>query len=642
MRRVSENNYAALNMFGKGKHGFQPGDKSTGAIATIPGAAFMNSVQEEIANAIEKSGVELNPEDNTQLFGAIKALAASSVPSIDALRQHTGTGAINVLGYYAGKPGIGGGVFVADEADKTTPDNGGTVIVAADGVRWRRQISGGRVSLADFGAIPDGSDCGALINMAFDACAGKYLLAAAAGVYMTSVELKAPTGLVFVGAGMYHTEIRAAKSLPPISNLLTNKSNNYEKREEYDHSITISDIGFDADWRGRYSIGAHINNQACGLKFSAVRHSRLINVRVARAALHCFDICADQYVDTGDVTANATNQSEHILLRGCVAENPYRDDAFTTHNSRHITFEDCVAIFDGTVSALGNTQQGFEADEGSSEIVFKNCYAKGFFCGYQSKGHATTKPAEAVSMINCEADGCACGAMISVGHNPTGKPGYEPQSAALRDFVISNPVGHANLLSPVALLIYGADGVIVDGITINGAANIVVEQGAGKVQLSNINFKDDVGSGYLGLIELRNTLNSLADIKINNINVSIGQTIPAVYKNSSAFRMVLSNAWIAGNSSSSVGVWMRRSPRDVVTGLLCGSGKSIWLEGDGVTLTGDVELKAYNKIFMAGNPVLTSPAIKAPVGTVITSQVGEEWVQRSADINSPNWVKTIN
>ena len=174
---------------------------------------------------------------------------------------------------------------------------------------------------------------------------------------------------------MYRTLIKAAPSLPAIANLLTNKSNNYGTRTAYDHSIHIADIAFDADWRGRYSIGTPINNQACGVKFSAVRLSSLINVRVINAALHCFDICADQYVDTGDVTANAANQSEHILLRGCVAANPYRDDAFTTHNSRHITFEDCIALFDGSISSIGNTQQGFEADEGSSNVVFKKCYA---------------------------------------------------------------------------------------------------------------------------------------------------------------------------------------------------------------------------------------------------------------------------
>ena len=106
--------------------------------------------------------------------------------------------------------------------------------------------------------------------------------------------------------------------------------------------------------------------------------------------------------------------------------------------------------------------------------------------------------------------------------------------------------------------------------------------------------------------------------------------------------MVLSNAWIAGNSSSGVCIWMRRYARDVVTGLLCGSPNSIWLEGEGVTLTGDVELKTYRRIFMNGNAASASPPIKAPLGTVMTSNIGEEWVQRSADINSPNWVKTVN
>ena len=35
----------------------------------------------------------------------------------------------------------------------------------------------------------------------------------------------------------------------------------------------------------------------CGVKFSAVRLSSLINVRVINAALHYFDIYADQYAE---------------------------------------------------------------------------------------------------------------------------------------------------------------------------------------------------------------------------------------------------------------------------------------------------------------------------------------------------------
>lgn len=582
---------------------------------------------------------------SNEFFKAELLKRSYQVASVEELRKFKGsdvTKIVQVAGYYANST-VGGGIFVADARDKSTADNGGTVIVAADGTRWKRQIEGSRVTLADFGILPDGTDVGAAINKAFEACAGLYLLAADAGTYLTSVELKAPTGLRFSGAGMYRTLIKAAPSLPAIANLLTNKSNNYETRTAYDHSIHIADIAFDADWRGRYAIGMHINNQACGVKFSAVRLSSLINVRVINAALHCFDICADQYVDTGDVTANAANQSEHILLRGCVAANPYRDDAFTTHNSRHITFEDCIALFDGSISSIGNTQQGFEADEGSSNVVFKKCYAKGYHCGYQSKGHATTRPAEAVSLIDCEADGCAYGAMASVGTNPGGKSGYKPQSVAIRGFTVSNPSGNAHLANPIALHVYGADGVLVDGITINGSANIVVEQGAGMVDMRNIIFKDPLAKVYAGLIELRGTLTATADIRISNLTVKAVQPIPVIHKDSSAFRMILDGGWIYGTSASDVeAIRLRRSPRDVIKGLLSGPKNTVYLVTEGLYLTGDVQLDTYNRIYLTGNPVITTPILKAPIGTVSTSQWGEQWVQRSTDPNTPNWVKTVN
>lgn len=625
---------------------FIDGDRRTPG-TPVP-AWWLNQLQDELAAVVKDAGIELNRDDPEQVKQALLAIiekrSSSTVDNIAELRRKAGAAGqtVTVRAYYANST-VGGGIFVADARDKSTADNGGTVIVAADGTRWKRQIEGGRVTLADFGVLPDGSDVGAAINKAFEACAGLYLLAADAGTYLTSVELKAPTGLRFSGAGMYRTLIKAAPSLPAIANLLTNKSNNYGTRTAYDHSIHIADIAFDADWRGRYSIGTPINNQACGVKFSAVRLSSLINVRVINAALHCFDICADQYVDTGDVTANATNQSEHILLRGCVAANPYRDDAFTTHNSRHITFEDCIALFDGSVSALGNTQQGFEADEGSSNVVFKKCYAKGYHCGYQSKGHATTRPAEAVSLIDCEADGCAYGAMASVGTNPGGKSGYKPQSVAIRGFTVSNPSGNAHLANPIALHVYGADGVLVDGITINGSANIVVEQGAGMVDMRNIIFKDPLAKVYAGLVELRSTLTATADIRISNLTVKAVQPIPVIHKDSSAFRMILDGGWISGTSASDVeAIRLRRSPRDVIKGLLSGLKNTVYLVTEGLYLTGDVQLDSYNRIYLTGNPVITTPILKAPIGTVSTSQWGEQWVQRSTDPNAPNWVKTVN
>lgn len=79
------------------------------------------------------------------------------IDSISALRAlpKTGTARVFVTGYYAAGDG-GGGHYRYDSSDITSADNGGTVIVASDGGRWKLvQIS--PISIGQFGAKSDGS-----------------------------------------------------------------------------------------------------------------------------------------------------------------------------------------------------------------------------------------------------------------------------------------------------------------------------------------------------------------------------------------------------------------------------------------------------------------------------------------------------
>ncbi|QNT58237.1 hypothetical protein [Neisseria musculi] len=143
----------------------------------VPGtpvpAWWLNQLQGELFSILKAAGIEPDKADHSQVLSAIKTLAesASQVSSIDALRQYSGSGYVNVNGYYDTAPGIGGGLFVADKADKTTADNGGTVIVAADGMRWKRQSE--TVSAADFGILGDGSDETQKVQTALNVCAGE-------------------------------------------------------------------------------------------------------------------------------------------------------------------------------------------------------------------------------------------------------------------------------------------------------------------------------------------------------------------------------------------------------------------------------------------------------------------------------------
>ncbi|MBX3504370.1 MAG: hypothetical protein KF895_02740 [Parvibaculum sp.] len=66
----------AVDLFGPGKHGFKAGNVLAGEAPTKLSAEWFNATQEEVARAIEAFGLELDPEDNGQLAGALTAFFA--------------------------------------------------------------------------------------------------------------------------------------------------------------------------------------------------------------------------------------------------------------------------------------------------------------------------------------------------------------------------------------------------------------------------------------------------------------------------------------------------------------------------------------------------------------------------------------
>lgn len=637
-----------MNPIGTDNGRFKDGNPATGEYGTVVTAQHMNNVQDsvismqnEIITVLNEAGIEVNPEDNTQLWQALQMIAGQ-VESIAALREFEPVRDRQIAfvkGYYAGSH-QGGGYFITDFADTTTTDNGGTVIVTTGGKRWKRIIANNALTLEDFGAIADGvADNGDIINIAFESCAYRYELRAGKGIYVTNKELKAPSGLVLIGAGINQTIIKAGLGLPAKANLFTNKSNNYVVRTGKDRDIQVSNLHFDADWRGRYHIGDDINNQACGVKLSAVEACYFYKVRCSNAPLHCFDVSADQYVDTGNITDTSQNRSDLIVFDQCEGFNPYRDDAFTTHNSGGIEFNHCRAVFDGTVSELQTSQQGFEADEGSYDVSFNNCIATGFVCGYQSKGHATTMPAKRIKFDHCVAVECGYGFMVSVGTNPTGKTGYLPQSAKLTDCAVDNLKANTHVSQVHSLYIYGADGVDVDGFTVNGTGKIGITHGAGKVNLENIVFNDLIVNEQHGCIHIASNVVA-GTITIRNAWSAVPQSAPFIAKTNNATKLLVDNCTL--NGSGEHGIYLNRNPRDVVRNCLNnGYTNAVYLSATPIGLKGDVVLDSYNQTWLFGN--VGAGDVKAPQGArLFNPSLGKSWVQKSADVNSPKWLPEIH
>lgn len=97
--------------------------------------------------------------------------AANSIVQLRTLRKNTPAKYAEVFGYYSAGDG-GGGLYYLDESDMTSTDNGGTVIVASDGGRWKLNHRG-FVSARQFGAVGDGMiDDTVPLQKSFDYVAG--------------------------------------------------------------------------------------------------------------------------------------------------------------------------------------------------------------------------------------------------------------------------------------------------------------------------------------------------------------------------------------------------------------------------------------------------------------------------------------
>jgi hypothetical protein len=137
---------------------------AAGGAATV-GTSDGSTVQAKIdANA---AAINANTGNITANAADLSAL---QLADYTALRAYAGARkSVYVTGYLgAAAPSGIAGLFVRDDHDTTTADNGGTVIVTAGSVRWKRQFSGNaRVSW--FGVIGAGNDR-TIVQAAVNAC----------------------------------------------------------------------------------------------------------------------------------------------------------------------------------------------------------------------------------------------------------------------------------------------------------------------------------------------------------------------------------------------------------------------------------------------------------------------------------------
>ena len=124
-----------------------------------------------------------------------------TVPSIAKLRQHADGGRPVLVAAYYEHGTAGGGVFIADLSDQTSPDDGGMVIVSTGGTRWKRQKT--QPDLYDFGALGnyEAEDTHALAALMAWAASNSKQVVVPRGVFRITKGMEIPEAVSFSGVG---------------------------------------------------------------------------------------------------------------------------------------------------------------------------------------------------------------------------------------------------------------------------------------------------------------------------------------------------------------------------------------------------------------------------------------------------------
>lgn len=119
----------------------------------VAGVTYVFTLYDSNNNQINQATYGISPAVPTTDYIGNLHRVVTSITALRALDKTKYTQAF-VTGYYASGDG-GGGAYYYDSSDVTSADNGGTIIVANDGARWKLSWQG-YISVKQFGAKGDG------------------------------------------------------------------------------------------------------------------------------------------------------------------------------------------------------------------------------------------------------------------------------------------------------------------------------------------------------------------------------------------------------------------------------------------------------------------------------------------------------
>lgn len=322
------------------------------------------------------------------ISGAIKVV--DSVAELRLLLKTSNSKDAFVTGYYSALDGVDAHYHL-DAADTTTADNGGTVIVAADGGRWKL-VHSGTVSIRQFGAKGDGTTNDyAAIQAAIDSGVPRIYVPAGEYKCLSTINL---CNLAATGRGITIFGDTATYDLGGLETASVIRSNpgagKWIAEIVGSQFVVIEDIKFLATGASAASYGLlYARSTVAGFAQNNSLRRVVVKLDTASGSIALGNNCAEQFVcdecwleaDIPYVTTLANEQgfvSQYATIANTVFSNTAQSFRLTTFTPLTSTgmiltglgtanFDNCVVI-----PAAGNTYQ-YGVTMRSSLQAYQDC-----------------------------------------------------------------------------------------------------------------------------------------------------------------------------------------------------------------------------------------------------------------------------
>jgi len=246
--------------------------------------------------------------------------------------------------------------------------------------RWRDEGD-----IRGWGAVGDADEAGtsgrddtAAIQAALNS--GKKKLKIPANHYfLVTQTLVVPSGISLVGEDQFSSCIVAAPSMDGILDVMHNAGYN-APTVKYDRNIVFSNFRIHANGFSRVKSNPDVEWGRC-LRTGALKGLSINKMVFQEGPQHCLDIACwkDAYIGVGHAGAVPGMTTDARVTDSYLIDYCY-DDGLTTHGADGVTVSNCTAMITDYAKSRHVqviTQNGFEIDDGSSNIVVSNCRTYG-------------------------------------------------------------------------------------------------------------------------------------------------------------------------------------------------------------------------------------------------------------------------